>query len=190
MDDTEHKDENKKRSRADNFNGKRGGKGVSRNKGNKHGLKHGLKEHILYHTLSKNERDEWERMSTDVLEQLDHDIKLITIRERRMMERIAKLEESAFTTVKLEDSSGRVGKNTTEQRVVVSEASLILIQQIEEALTRVQDKKAKLIETKHKYESVQSNNNELDIRKLVDAIGGSVSSVWKDEEDGGSDGDT
>lgn len=181
---SEEKNEPVKKER---FGGKGGAKGVSRNKGNKHAVKSGKYEHIHESTLTKTEREEWSKLNTDVLYQLEHEIKLITIRERRMLERIAKLEESAFMVVRTEDSSGRVGGKSTENTVVVSEASLMLIQQIEEALTRVQDKKARLIESKHKYESQQFNNDTVDLNSLVEAFGKGISGVWSD--DGGTSND-
>lgn len=152
------------------------------------GKQNGLKgnNHLFSHVLSAEEKKVWVSMGVDVLSQLDYDIRILTIRERRMLERIMKLEEASFMEVRIEDTTGTNGKSAHTQRVVISESNLILIQQIEEALTRVQEKKARLVEAKHRYERDQTNSDEVDVQKFVDVLGVAVGDVWTGEE--GSDG--
>lgn len=150
------------------------------------GKKNNLKgnNHLFSHVLTPEERKMWVAMDVDVLSQLDYDIRILTIRERRMLERIMKLEEATFVEVRIEDTTGLNGTRPMTQRVVTSESNLVIIQQIEEALTRVQEKKARLVEAKHRYERDQFNNDEVDVQKFVDVLGISVDSVWSDEDGG------
>jgi hypothetical protein len=169
------------------FGGKRGGPGITRNKGNRHAAKD--KNNMLAHTMTVEELDEWKNMDTNILSQLEFDIKLITIRIRRMMERIAALDEEAFTITQKINTKMKAGQRVTDTDVTTRDSNLILIQQIEEALTRLQEKKSKLIETKHKYESTQHTNESADIAAFVRALGGSMEDVWAEESantDGGA----
>jgi hypothetical protein len=75
------------------------------------------------------------------------------------------------------------GNRKTEEKTVSAEASLLLIQQIEESLTRVQEKKARLVEAKQKYEKEQMNNDSIDIGQFVEALGVSIEGVWNDAEE-------
>ena len=144
---------------------------------------HKSPKNIFSHVLSDAENELWDEMETDVLSQLDYDIKILTIRERRMLERIAKLEQIAFMDVRMDKTTRTSGKRKTEEKTVSAEASLLLIQQIEESLTRVQEKKARLVEAKQKYEKEQMNNDSIDIGQFVAALGVSIEGVWNDAEE-------
>ena len=139
-------------------------------------------ENIFRNVLTDEEADIWDSLKVDVTTQMDYDLKILTIRERRMLERIKKLEECAFMEVRIEDTAGKAGNRTHTQRVVVSEASLVMIQQIEGELTRIQEKKARMLEVKHKYETTQQANDEADVSAFVTALTASISDVWDDGE--------
>lgn len=95
--------------------------------GNKNAVKTGEYETILLDALDDDERVLFHAVDTDVLKQIDEELRLITIRERRMLQRLNGLRSSG-------DQFGMFE----------------LIQAIDDALTRVQDKKARLLELKHK----------------------------------------
>ena len=129
--------------------------------GNKNALKTGEYETIWLDQLDAAEQTLIGRINPDALVQLDDEIRLTTIRERRMLERIRLLAsvEDGFTIVERstehkqgvdagsedEDSTGSVDVTTSKE---VSHATLGQIQHIEQALTRVQQLKIRLVELK------------------------------------------
>lgn len=128
--------------------GWKGGPGPSR--GNKNAVLTGEHEAIWVDQFTEEERVLHSQISTDGLAQLEQEIKLTTIRERRMMERIAKLAGVDFTVVERAAENGETATGLVDKRTIKEEATLGQIQRIEEALTRVQERKAKLIELWHK----------------------------------------
>jgi uncharacterized protein YjcR len=141
-----------------------GGKATGAPTKNKNAVTHGEHEAIWVDTLEVDERVFFDAMSTvDVLKHLDDEIRLMTIRERRMMQRIADLKQHEFTVVSYKTGTEK-GDETDIQE---SEGTLGQIQAIEEALTRVQDKKSKMLEMKHK---IQDGDNSDDTDDWVAAI--------------------
>src|SRR5690606_24636193 len=68
-----------------------GGKSTGPPKGNKNALKTGEYETIWLDTLDTEERELYNLINTDVLKQIEEELRLITIRERRMLQRREKL---------------------------------------------------------------------------------------------------
>ena len=156
-----------------------------------HSIKVGIGQNNIFRAvLTDEENDVWDNLTVDVSTQMDYDIRILTIRERRMLERIKRLEECAFMEIKIEDTMGKHGNRKHTQRVVVSEASLVMIQQIEESLTRIQDKKAKMLEIKHKYEVTQQSNDTADVQPFITALTASMGDIWDEEEVGEVSADT
>lgn len=140
-----------------------GGKNVT--KYHKKGAdKVGDKESIWHSVLTEDETLFIADLKLDAEIMLNEELKLITVRERRMMERINDLIEAGeFTTVKKTRSSevgtsGGMDLNKISQDEV-AESTLLQIQKIEEALTKVQEKKAKLIELKMKTQEIDEEDN-------------------------------
>lgn len=144
-------------------------------KRNKNALKTGEYETIWLDTLDDEERVFFSRIDTDVSQQLDEEIRLMTIRERRMMRRIQELKQQ---TQVLEDVTESDEMGVTTRHV----AALIRIQQIEEALTRVQEKKAKLLELKHKVDGKGGDGDDA-LAGLVEAIRESARAAAADTDD-------
>lgn len=141
---------------------------------NTNAVKTGEYQTLWLEYLTEEEQDQYQGISVDKLEQIDEDIRLLTWRENLMMKRIHKLKdgvdnveidtvEEACVKVKpvevYDEKAGRIiVKNTTTREMQVVEvrkkakSMLAEILRIEDALTRVQDKKAKLIQAKHKIE--------------------------------------
>jgi len=119
---------------------------------NKSAVVTGEYETIWYDTLDDEEKELYHQIQLDKLKQVDNEIRLIEIRERRMMKRIADLAGIDFAEVEYflikEQTVFGIGKKESLRL----EANLERIQRIEEALTKVQLSKGKFIELKHKLE--------------------------------------
>lgn len=139
-----------------------GGKSTGPPQGNKNAVKTGEYETIWMDVLEPEERVLFYAVDTDVLKQLDEEIRLITIRERRMLQRIEALKKQQHVLDEISESSEF---GTTKRYVDTT----IRIQQIEEALTRVQEKKTKLLELKHKILS-QGAPDKDDINDQITAL--------------------
>lgn len=142
-----------------------GGASPGAPKRNKNAVKTGEHETIWLDQLEAEEQALFERVKTDVLAQLDEEIRLVSIRERRMLQRIAALREHMMTVVEesevhernaameydpeIDDVKAVDVVKTTKKKT----GTLGQIQNIEEALTRVQAQKTRLLELKHKVES-------------------------------------
>lgn len=159
-----------------------GPKDKSKMKGNKNAVKTGEHEMIYKDTLAEDELQLFEVINTDTLEQVNEEIKLLSIRERRMLQRIDGLKKETYHVASITQTTGLVNGKPIDNQVIVSESNLIQIQNIEEALTRVQEKKAKLLDLKHKIETVQSNTDKPDISKFFEALGTVASEAWSNEE--------
>lgn len=137
--------------------------------------------------LSDDERLAYENIDVEKLRQVDEDIRLLTWRENLMMKRIHELR-NGIDNVEIEtveemrpkqqpipvydESVGETKQKTTVARqleikeIRKKEKSLLgEILRIEEALTRVQDKKAKLLQIKHKLE-IDHERLELERRRV------------------------
>lgn len=153
-----------------NAKGNRGGEGGPI--GNKKAVTTGEYETIWMDALEEDEQELVDQVNTDPVQQADEAIKLLTIRERRMLQRIGKLmngltekqrrvlnELKAIKDVMtVHDEKTGVTKSIpiTRNEMVESEIeeteyrAIDDIIKLEEALTRVQDKKLKAIELKNK----------------------------------------
>lgn len=118
-------------------------------------------------------------IDTDPIAQLDEDIRLLTLRERRMLKNLNDLREQdgimetkkEYGLIKtpkivnlIDENTGKTERIKTEERemalVGIEENHKLLIDKIlrvEEALTRVQTAKTKAIESKHKIISDNAN---------------------------------
>lgn len=145
--------------------GNRGGRGGP--PGNKHALRTGEHEAIWFDSLEADELQLLSDMATDPLWMVEESIVLFTIRERRMMQRIKRATDGLsdkqrrvlqeLMTVKdaipRPDGSGKATVISREALVTTSveETSFRRIEDVirlEEALTRIQEKKLKAIELK------------------------------------------
>ncbi|MBP2635541.1 MAG: terminase [Firmicutes bacterium] len=156
--------------------GNRGGTGGPF--GNKKAVTTGEYETIWFDTLTEEEQALCNIINTDTFAQVEEDIRLTTLRERRMMERIRKLMDGLTEKERKVLHELQVQKNlvtiydektASSKVVVVPENKLVVteitetecrviddILKLEEALTRVQDKKTKAIALKHSIEVAES----------------------------------
>jgi uncharacterized protein YjcR len=188
--------------------GNSGGKGGPQR--NKKALKTGEHETIWLDALEEDERFLYEEMDTDPLVQVDSEIRLFTIRERRMLLAIRDLmngltekgrrtlQERKATKEPITIHDEKSGKTTivTRERfeLVVTELEETEARKIddillrEEALTRVQDKKAKWVDMKYRMEAIDEEKL-VRIEKLkaeVKALGSGGSEPVKIVDDIGS----
>lgn len=128
-------------------------------KNNKNSVTTHERESIVFDFLDEDEKELLKQIDLDKLKQIDNEIKLVDIRLRRMMKRIQLLGEDDMS-VSLH-IVGTEGKRPNESLESVD--SLSKIQNIENAITRVQGQKLRLIESKHKLE--MDNNIIVETRK-------------------------
>jgi len=153
--------------------GNRGGPGGPF--GNKKAVTTGEYESIWFDCLTEEEQALCGAINTDTLAQVEGDIRLTTFRERRMMERIRRLmdgltEKERKVLHELQTQKNPVEvydeKTASSKVVMVPETKLVVteiteiecrtiddILKVEEALTRVQDKKTRQLALKHSIES-------------------------------------
>ena len=150
-----------------------GGASKGAKKGNKNAVKTGEYETIWLDQLTDEERELYNRLDTEVAVRIETSIRLVEIRERRMLERIASLKNQDMTVVEEiteepgEEITGGEGKGDTTKRTKKA-GTLGQIQAIEEALTRVAAQKAKLIELKHRI-GLDSGDDEA-LKALAESI--------------------
>ena len=128
-----------------------GGASTGPPKKNKNAVSTGEHETIWMDTLSDEEKLLIPKIKHKVIDLIDDDIKLIEIRIRRMMQRI-----------NLADDAENVAN-------------------IEEALTRVQGKKTRLLKLKYQVENDQAPDS-INVDNYINAIRGRSSEVWENEK--------
>lgn len=156
-----------------------GNHGGAAPEGNKNAVTTGEFETLLFDCLDPEEKQLAAAVPNDKEQLLFQEIQLLTVRERRMLKRIENLRQADFTTVSRKSGIEK-GKMTdlSEDR-----ATLGQIQNIEDALTRVQARKQAAIDSLHRF-GVDDARLEIELMKLDMAtlkLGGQETEV---EEDG------
>ena len=156
-----------------------GNHGGAAPEGNKNAVTTGEFETLLFDCLEPEEKQLAAAVPNDKEQLLFQEIQLLTVRERRMLKRIENLRQEDFTTVSRKSGIEK-GKMTdlSENR-----ATLGQIQNIEDALTRVQARKQAAIDSLHRF-GVDDARLEIELMKLDMAalkLGGQETEV---EEDG------
>lgn len=152
-----------------NAKGNKGGPGAE--KGNKRALTTGEYENIFSGVFSEEENDIFnnykiENKKNALLEEL----KILTIRERRMLQRIQNLQEknkdmTIESISKTNYQSTQWNKENSTTTITHAENTTLVIQQIEEALTRVQESKRRCIESLNKV-GIDGERLEIEKAKL------------------------
>lgn len=150
-------------------------------KGSKNAKSHGGYESLIFNTLTDAEKNAWDTVPTDVTASIDHEIKLVSFREYRLMAKIAEITGNDMVKVQETYAVGVDRNAETDLTTTVSESALPMILKIEEALTRIQSQKSRLIDLKYKL-CQDEGGNELD--KLVAAIDASRQRIESQVEDG------
>ena len=138
--------------------GNKNAEGAGAPEKNKNAVKTGEFEALFFDTLELEEKRLIGSMPTDKEQLLIQEIKLLTVRERRMLKRIEEIRTSAecvegggpvqgMTLVKRQSGMEK-GKQTDLKEY---QGKLGQIQAIEDALTRVHARKQKAIDSLHRY---------------------------------------
>lgn len=160
--------------------------------GLKNALKTGEYETIWMDALEEDERALVEQVLTDPIQQVNEEIRLLAVRERRMLKRIQdmksgltekqrrvlqerKLVKEAIPVYDEKSGQMKIVTRLSDELVVteIEEKEYRVIDdilRIEEALTRVQDKKLKAIEVKHKIETTGTSEDDGTLDDLARAI--------------------
>ncbi|SMG58271.1 phage terminase small subunit [Paenibacillus aquistagni] len=163
-----------------------GNKGGGAPPRNKNAVTHGMYETIWADMLDPAEQIKLMQVETDPRKQVENEIRFLELRERRMLERINKINEgwdsssvvseSALikddeTDITVIDDNGKTTHMKITQPVFKEVARKVKTPQvlerilaIEDALTRVQDKKAKLIELLLKIDRKELDREEQLVR--------------------------
>ena len=207
--DNERSDKKSERSERKK-GGQPGNKNATGPPGNKNAVRTGEFETLFFNTLNQEEQQLTSMIGLDKEQLLLQEIQLLTVREYRMLHRIEALKSTEEPVQQNEDEKPPMGMtivkytdglekgDTTE----LKEYAGILgqIQQIEDALTRVQAKKQKAIEAIHKFGyddaklELATMQLELQIMKqdggshetaddgFMDAMNATASEVWGDQD--------
>lgn len=152
-------------SQKGNKNAK-GNKGGHAPKKNKNAVTTGEFEKIFDTVLDEDESEILRDKQPGTKETILLELKLLTIRERRMLERIKELKsKSMITTYKSKNGDE---KSTQKQN------SLILINRIEDGLTRVQESKRRHLDLLYKIEcdkgAIVESPNEIEHKKNTNLL--------------------
>ncbi|OMI24873.1 terminase [Bacillus haynesii] len=164
----------------------KGNRGGAAPKGNKNSVRTGEYETIMWDFLNEDERQLFGEIETDPLFQIDLTIRELSLRERRMMQRISRIENGLSEKQrrvlqqmrKVKDIVQTPDKNGLVKPVPVMNERLVVteieetemrviddILNIEEALTRVTDKRLKAI--RQKYDMIRlMDEHELKLRGI------------------------
>ena len=181
--------------------------------GNKNAVKTGEFEALFFDTLDSDEQKLIQVVQPDKEQLLLQEIQLLTVRERRMLKRIDQLRmlERQDSTSDSDSETVPPGMSVTEYSSGIEKGKLtelkkyegILgqIQSIEDALTRVQARKQKALETLHKYgyddAKLELATMQLEFAMLkqdnvdenttddgfLDAMNATAAEVWGDENE-------
>nr|WP_087991988.1 phage terminase small subunit [Bacillus subtilis] len=164
----------------------KGNRGGAAPKGNKNSVRTGEYESILFDFMDETEKELFGQIETDPLYQIDLTIRELSLRERRMMQRISRIENGLTEKqrrvlqqmrkvkdiVQTSEKNGMVKSvPIINERLVVTEIeetemrAIDDILNIEEAMTRVTDKRLKAI--RQKYDMIRlMDEHELKLRSI------------------------
>lgn len=163
---------------------------------NKNAVTTGEFESIFFDTLEDDEIKLINNIEIEKRNLLTQEIQLLTVRERRMLKRIANLKNKEMTLKSYKTGIERDADTDLKE----FESNLIQIQNIEEALTRIQDRKQKSIDLLHKFDIDEAKidiavmKTELAILKqgedegeieddgFIEALNAQAKEVWNDDE--------
>ncbi|MEC3639780.1 phage terminase small subunit [Bacillus halotolerans] len=164
----------------------KGNRGGAAPKGNKNSVRTGEYESILFDFMDDTEKELFGQIETDPLYQIDLTIRELSLRERRMMQRISRIENGLTEKQrrvlqqmrKVKDIVQTPEKNGLVKSVPIINERLVVteieetemraiddILNIEEAMTRVTDKRLKAI--RQKYDMIRlMDEHELKLRGI------------------------
>lgn len=156
-----------------------GADGAGAPKGNTNALKHGLYQRIHYDCMSEEERAIAAALEFDPFEIAKDSLVLLTIRERRILKRIAVLSESEYITVEQVYAKGYNVKGAVDM-ITTTKHPTVLIAQLEDALNTIAARKAKVVDQLYAYAKPEQRRM---LDGLMGAIGRSLGLEPREDED-------
>lgn len=170
---------------------------------NKNAVKTGEFETLFFDTLEEDEKKLVHMIELDKQQLLLQEIQLLTVRERRMLKRIEDIKQAAAeqTESKAPGMTAVKFKSSTEEGSTEYTGALGQIQSIEDALTRVQARKQKAIDSLHRYgfddarlelemmkvelETLKRDPSDQDTEDdgFMDAMSGQITEIWGEADD-------
>lgn len=154
----------------------KGNKNAKGNKGGRAPLKNknavitGEYESIYKDVLDDEEIELFNEYSVkNKVKELENELKLLIIRERRMLKRIADLNSTGKdltinSITRNKSSTTEYGGNVSESSSTYAESTIEKVQRVEEALTRIQEAKRRCIDSLHK---IEIENKKHDLQEKV-----------------------
>ncbi len=181
-----------------NAKGNRGGPGAE--KGNTRALKTGEYETIYDDLLTDEEKAIMKQQEIyDKKYQIISEIKILSIRERRIMQKIKIVNDGKDLTIIRMSKSASSYKGSGSTTTTEAESTINIVQRLEEALTRVQEAKRRYIDSYHKIETDDrkleldlirlemeaakddsSNTEDMKDDSFIQALNNSTEGVWND----------
>lgn len=157
------RESNRSKVQKGNQNAK-GNSGGSAPKGNKNAVTTGEFENIFDTVLDEDEQKILNKELNGTKETILQEIKILTIREKRMLARIKELKDKNrdMTIMKIHKDS-----NGTSTEIA---HTLHLINKVEEGLTRVQETKRRDLELLYRINNNDGNNDNKSYVELVDDV--------------------
>lgn len=152
-----------------NAKGNKGGPGAT--EGNKRALTTGEHENIFSTVFSEEENKVFNEYNVECKKQaLQEELKVLTIREYRMLNRIKAIQDknkdmTINSISKTNCQSTKWNEENSTTTITHAENTILSIQKIEDALTRVQEAKRRCIDSLNKIEN-DNRKLELDIIRL------------------------
>ena len=181
----------------------KGNKGGSAPEKNKNAVKTGEFETLFFDTLEEDEKKLVHMIELDKQQLLLQEIQLLTVRERRMLKRIEDIKQAAAeqTESKAPGMTAVKFKSSTEEDSTEYTGALGQIQSVEDALTRVQARMQKAIDSLHRYgfddarlelemmkvelEALKRDPSDQDTEDdgFMDAMNGEATEIWGEADD-------
>lgn len=204
--------QSKKRCTTKGKGGQPGNKNAVGNKGgaapekNKNAVKTEEFEALFFNALEEDEKGLISMVRLDKEQLLLQEIQLLTVRERRMLKRIEDLKRAATDQEEIKAAGMTAVKykhgTQKDKWTDITEYTGVLgqIQAMEDALTRVQARKQKAIDSLHRYgfddarleleimkvelETLKRDNTDQEIEDdgFMEAMNDSAAEIWSDED--------
>lgn len=159
---------NKSKAQKGNKNAK-GNKGGHAPEGNKNAVTTGEFENIFDTVLNEKEQKILKSNPQGTKETILQELKLLTIREIRMLDRVNELKNKNHDMTITRISKGNEGGTSTE-----IQNTLLLVNKIEDGLTRVQESKRRHLDLLYKIEcdkgSIVEKPNEIEFKRNTNLL--------------------
>ena len=156
-------------------------------KGNKNAEKTGQFSSIVFDALEDDEKILINQVDLDVARQIDNEIALLEVRERRILKRLNAINNNPVI-IEYQKKHGIDGDKMVEMMTENFKSTINFVQSVENALTQVQDKKTKLLELKFKISEGIDNEETFDAKAYVENLDKSLDKIWDDNKGDDEDG--